>query len=335
MKLSSLKKYDSQKMFKIYDRWPDIAKEAYQLDLKPISYTNVNNIIFSGMGGSGAIGDIFASILSKSNIHVSVVKGYILPKTIDENTLIVITSVSGNTIETLSVLKEAKKLNCKIIAFSSGGKMEDFCIKNKIEYRKIQKIHSPRATFTSYLYSILKILNSIIPITENEVNDSIKQLEMTRDLISSNNLNENNISLNLAEWIEGIPIIYYPFGLQSSAIRFKNSLQENSKKHSMVEDIVESCHNGIVAWEKSSSAQPILLQGEDDFVKTKERWEIIKEYFDENNIAYKEVFSTKGNILSKIINLIYILDYASIYLAIKVQVDPSPVKSIDFIKSKL
>jgi len=213
--------------------------------------------------------------------------------------------------------------------------MEDFCIKNKIEYRKIQKIHSPRATFTSYLYSILKILNSIIPITENEVNDSIKQLEMTRDLISSNNLNENNISLNLAEWIEGIPIIYYPFGLQSSAIRFKNSLQENSKKHSMVEDIVESCHNGIVAWEKSSSAQPILLQGEDDFVKTKERWEIIKEYFDENNIAYKEVFSTKGNILSKIINLIYILDYASIYLAIKVQVDPSPVKSIDFIKSKL
>ena len=335
MKLSSLKKYDSQKMFKIYDRWPDIAKEAYQLDLKPISYTNVNNIIFSGMGGSGAIGDIFASILSKSNIHVSVVKGYILPKTIDKNTLIVITSVSGNTIETLSVLKEAKKLNCKIIAFSSGGEMEDFCIKNKIEYRKIQKIHSPRATFTSYLYSILKILNSIIPITENEVNDSIKQLEMTRDLISSNNLNENNISLNLAEWIEGIPIIYYPFGLQSSAIRFKNSLQENSKKHSMVEDIVESCHNGIVAREKSSSAQPILLQGEDDFVKTKERWEIIKEYFDENNIAYKEVFSTKGNILSKIINLIYILDYASIYLAIKVQVDPSPVKSIDFIKSKL
>ena len=138
MKLSSLKKYDSQKMFKIYDRWPEIAKKAYQLDLKPISYTNVNNIIFSGMGGSGAIGDIFASILSKSNIHVSIVKGYILPKTIDKNTLIVITSVSGNTIETLTVLKEAKKLNCKIIAFSSGGKIEDFCIKNKIEYRKIK-----------------------------------------------------------------------------------------------------------------------------------------------------------------------------------------------------
>lgn len=335
LNLSELEKYDSQQMYKVYDNWPEIAKNAYDLNLKSIEYTNVNNIIFCGMGGSGAIGDIFASILSKTSIHVSVVKGYVLPKTIDQNSLVVITSVSGNTVETLTVLKQAKDLNCKIIAFSSGGEIEKYCIKNEIEYRKIQKIHSPRAAFTSYLYSILKTLNSVIPITKDEINDSIKQLEITRDLISSNNLNKNNISLNLAEWIEGIPIIYYPFGLQSSAIRFKNSLQENSKKHAMVEDIVESCHNGIVSWEKSSIVQPILLQGENDFVKTKERWKIIKEYFDCNKIMYKEIFSIKGSILSKIINLIYVLDYASIYLAVKYKIDPSPVNSIDFIKSQL
>ena len=322
-------------MYRIYDKWPEISREAYESNLQPVDYTGVNNIIFSGMGGSGAIGDIFASILSKSNVHVSVVKGYILPKTVDKNSLVVTTSVSGNTIETLSVLKKATEVGCKIIAFSSGGKMEDFCLKNKIEYRKIQQIHSPRTSFTIYLYSILKTLNSIIPIDKEDIEDSIKQLKNTREIISSNNLNVNNISLTLAEWIDGIPIIYYPFGLQSSAIRFKNSLQENSKKHAMVEDIVESCHNGIVSWEKNSPVQPILLQGDDDFIKTKERWVIIKEYFHNNKIPYKEIFSIKGSILSKIINLIYVLDYTSIYLAVRLKIDPSPVKSIDFIKTKL
>ena len=332
---STLEKYDSQQMYRIYDKWPEISREAYESNLQPVDYTGVNNIIFSGMGGSGAIGDIFASILSKSNVHVSVVKGYLLPKTVDKNSLVVTTSVSGNTIETLSVLKKATEVGCKIIAFSSGGKMEDFCLKNKIEYRKIQQIHSPRTSFTIYLYSILKTLNSIIPIDKEDIEDSIKQLKNTREIISSNNLNVNNISLTLAEWIDGIPIIYYPFGLQSSAIRFKNSLQENSKKHAMVEDIVESCHNGIVSWEKNSPVQPILLQGDDDFIKTKERWVIIKEYFHNNKIPYKEIFSIKGSILSKIINLIYVLDYTSIYLAVRLKIDPSPVKSIDFIKTKL
>jgi glucose/mannose-6-phosphate isomerase len=331
----ALSKFDQNGMHLAYNRWPEISKNVVESDIIPIDYTDINNIIFVGMGGSGAIGDIFASILSKTNVHVTVVKGYLLPKTSDKNSLVVTTSVSGNTMETLSALKKAKEIGCKVIAFSSGGKMEEYCLKNKIEYRKIEQIHSPRASFTIYLYSIIKILNSIIPISKEDIKESIEQLENTKKNISSNNLNSNNISLNLAEWIEGIPVIYYPFGLQSSAIRFKNSLQENSKNHAMVEDIVESCHNGIVSWEKSSLVQPILIQGNDDFIKTRERWVIVKEYFDNNNIKYKEIFSVKGSILSKIINLIYVLDYTSIYLAVKNKVDPSPVKSIDFIKTKL
>ena len=81
------------------------------------------------MGGSGALGDIFSAILSRTSIHVSVVKGYLLPKTVDKKTLVVITSVSGNTQETFSVLNEAKKMEGNIIAFSSGGLIKKFCSK--------------------------------------------------------------------------------------------------------------------------------------------------------------------------------------------------------------
>lgn len=154
---------------------------------------------------------MFSSILSKTNVHVSVVKGYLLPRTVDSNTIVVPTSVSGNTVETLSILESAKKLNCKIIGFASGGKMEDYCVKNNIEYRKIPQHLSPRSSFTEFLYSMLKVLQSIIPIEEHDITESIVQLEKLCKNISSKNLSEDNTSLKLAEWIKGIPLIYYPW----------------------------------------------------------------------------------------------------------------------------
>ena len=86
---------------------------------------------------------------------------------------------------------------------------------------------------------------------------------------------------------------------------------------------------------KSSTIQPILLRGYDDYIKTKERFEIIKEFFDQNNIQYKEINSVPGNILTKLMTLTYLLDYSSIYRAVLSGIDPSPVSSINFIKSRI
>ena len=335
MDLSDLEKYDLQKMYKIYDDWPNIARFYYEKDLKKVNFTGIDHIVFAGMGGSGALGDIFSSILSKTDIHVCVVKGYHLPNTVDSNTLVVVISISGNTDETLRILESAHNHGCKLIVFTSGGKMEQICLEKKIEFRKIEEFHSPRASFPSFVYSILNILSPIIPIKKEEVFESIKEMQILQREISSKNCSENNPALSLAEWITDIPLIYYPFGLQSAAIRFKNSLQENAKTHVIMEDIVESCHNGIVAWERKSNVQPILIRGADDHIKTKEKYQILTEYFQQNQINYREITSIKGNILSKIINLIYLLDYSTIYKAVLYKIDPSPVKSIDYIKNKL
>jgi len=335
LNIETLNKFDTKKMYAIYDRWPEIAKNAYNSYQPAVNFKNVNHIVFAGMGGSGAIGDILFSILSKTSIHVTLVKGYILPKTVDSNTLVVISSVSGNTVETLTVLDSANKMGCKIIAFSDGGKVEEYCVNQKIEYRKISQHLSPRSSFTEFMYSILKALEPLLPIDKLDVLEAIEQLANLCKIISSKNLSENNPSLKLAEWINGIPMIYYPWGLQAAAIRFKNSLQENAKIHAIAEDVLEASHNGIVSWEKPSNVQPIMLEGDEDYIKTKDRWKIIREYFKENNIDYKEVFSIKGNILSKLINLIYLLDYCSIYRAVLSEIDPTPIRSIDFIKNKL
>ena len=336
MKISDIQRYDSKKMYEAYEKWPEISQENYfSRDLKKIQFKNIDHIVFAGVGGSGTVGDVVSSILSKNDIHVNVVKGYLLPKTVDSNTLIVTTSVSGNSKEALTVLQNAKKSKGKFVAFSSGGKMKKYSIKNKIPYYEIPEIHSPRASFTSYLYSILNVLEDIIPVKKQNVKESISMLMKTRKKISATNLTNSNPALSLAKWISGFPIIYYPWGLHSAAIRFKNSLQENAKIHVFAEDIIESSHNGIVAWEKRSKIKPILIVGRDDYIKTKERWKVVKKFFELNKIQYNEVRSANGNILTKLVNLIYLLDYTSIYLAVLSKTDPTPVKPIEFIKSRI
>lgn len=335
MEFSSLEKFDTKKMYEIYDMWPEIARSSFESNQESIEFDDIDHIVFAGMGGSGSIGDLFSSILSKSNIHVSLVKGYLLPNTVDENTLVVSTSVSGNTVETLTVLDAAQKLDCKLIGFSSGGKMEKICTHNQIQFRKIPLSHSPRASLVNFTYSILNTLDPILPIKESDIIESINELDSLKNQISSNNLTDSNPAINLANWISGIPIIYYPHGLESTAIRFKSSLQENAKTHATIEDIIEACHNSVVSWERPSIVQPLLLQGKDDYIKTKERFEIIKEFFIKNNIDFKEIHSVSGNILTKVMSLIYLLDYSSIYKAVLSEVDPSPVLSVDYIKSKI
>ena len=336
MDLEELDNIDTEKMYRVYDRWYEIAKNSYEQDFPRPNFRDIDHVVFVGMGGSGTIGDIFSSILSKKDIHTTVVKGYLLPETVDSNTLVVVTSISGNTDETLTVLEKSLKTDAKIIAMSSGGKMENIANENKnISFFKIDKIHSPRASLLAFLYSILNILEGLIPIEKSDVLESLDELEILQKKISSKNLTKENPALELAKWINGIPIIYYPAGLGSVAIRFKNSLQENSKNHVIIEDVIETCHNGIVAWERKTSIQPILIQGEDDNVKTKERWSILEKFFCNKNIEFKQIFSNKGNILTKIVCLIYFFDYVSIYHAILLGVDPTPVDAIKYIKRNM
>ena len=335
MNSKELQKIDSEKMYEVYDKWPQTAKESYEMNLEKFNVKDIDHIVFAGMGGSGSIGDVMSSLLSKDDIHVSVIKGYLLPKTVDSNTLVVLTSISGNTDETLTVLKNNLKLNAKFVTFSSGGKLQELSQKNNIPHRVISEYHSPRASFLAFLYAIINILEDVLPLKRADVTESFLKLNEVKNEINSSNLNEKNYALNLAERIYNIPLIYYPWGVQPAAVRFKNSMQENAKTHTVIEHVVEASHNGVVAWEKPTEVQPLLLQGVDDYIRTKERWKILKEFLNEKDIKFQEVFSKDGSILSKLVCMIYQLDFTSIYHAILSETDPSPVNSIDYIKNRL
>ncbi len=332
---AAIKNIDTQGMAHAYMHWPQMAKDAYAARNTSIPDVKADHIIFAGMGGSGAISDIFESILSDIDVHVDVAKGYRLPKTADSNTLVVATSISGNTAETLHLLDAAVKAGCHTVSFSAGGMIRDYCTSRDLDYRPVPMQHSPRASLPVFLYSMMSVLQNNIPVPESVIRDSVSLLAELAPSISDPALGSENQALSLAEWLPDVPIIYYPWGLRAAAIRFKNSLQENAKTHAMAEDVMETCHNGIVSWVRDSVVRPILVYGTDDHIKTKERWKILEDFFTHKSISYRTVEAPGSSILARLVGLIYILDYASIYRSVILGIDPTPVGPIEYIKGKL
>ena len=321
--------WDPEDMHDAYDRWPEAAEASYAGGTAE-ACGDIRHVVFAGMGGSGALGDFVGALMSGLDMHVSVVKGYNLPKTADAHTLAVCSSVSGNTAETLTVLKKASSA-CRTLSFSSGGAMEEYCALNGLPHRRVEAVHSPRASFVSFLYSMLAALGGLTGVSDTDVAESIRVMKRTRRMVTADRANP---ARELAEWLTGMPVVYYPWGFEAAATRFKNSLQENAKTHAVTEDVLEASHNGIVAWESATTARPVMIQGPDDNPRTKDRWRVFEEYFDSRAIPYRTVRAVNGHILTKLVNLVYVLDYTSMYLAGIRGVDPTPVRSIEFVKER-
>ena len=126
---------------------------------------------------------------------------------------------------------------------------------------------------------MLHVLKPIIAIEEKDITESIEKLENISKKINSKKITDENPAIKLAKWINDTPVVYYPWGLESVGIRFKNSLQENSKIQAVIEDVIESCHNGIVTWDKQNDFQPILIRGKDDFEKNQREMGNFKRIF--------------------------------------------------------
>jgi len=319
----------AQEMIDVYRSWPEHAEESYnssdKVDIK------FNDILVSGMGGSGIIANILYGL---TDHEIFVAKGYFLPKKIAKDTLVICNSASGNTIETLTLLKTAHKAGCKIIAFSSGGKIEQYCKNNKIAFNKYKMLNSPRTSLVFSLYTILGSLSKSLGLPEKQVTESISNLKKTRDVIFSTD-KENNPSVNLAQFMSKTPICYYSPLLLPAALRFKNDIQENCKKHAMIEEIAEACHNSINAWERPSNISPILFRKDDDHTLIKKQFNVVIEYLESKKVPYLEVFAPKGNLLNALINPMYHMGYATILRAISDGVDPTDIPAIRFIKARL
>lgn len=335
-------KYDPQNQF-------EVLKSSYkQIEFAmsnsyPKIYFNIeeiNSIVISGLGGSAIAGDLIKNFLKDElKIPVLVNRNYHLPKFADKKTLIICSSYSGNTEETLSVCNEALKRNCKIICISTGGELEKIAAFNNIPIINLQKGFQPRfalgLSFTTLLILFYKL--NLIP-NQDEVIAQIISLWKKR---ASEFSSEGNFSFEIAKKLIGfIPIIYSVSDFNNSVgMRFKAQLNENSKLHAFHNELPEMNHNEIIGWEshkqKNIHAKVIFLYDEEIHPQIKKRFEIIAPMIKSSDVEIITLKSSEENFKMRLMDLIYLTDWISYYLAVLRQFDPSEIDFIHTLKNKL
>ena len=306
---------------------------------------NISNILILGMGGSAITGMLFREILSDQlNIPININQGYIIPKWVDSKTLIIACSYSGNTEETLTSLNKCKLKTTKIIAFTSGGKLYDFVLKNNYCHVLIPSGFQPRVALGYSFTLMLLMFNKIKFIKDNIIKrfqDNLIDLTKYSNIFSIPK--NENLCYQIAEKIYNKnPIIYAEDGIFGIiGYRLKCQLTENSKILAFNNFIPEMNHNEIEAYTKDANINNFIIIWIDDkdiYTRNKRRLDISKSILSKKIKNQIEIRLDLNDVKSSLVKyLIYInlMDWISYHTAILNNVDPSIIPNINELKKSL
>ena len=334
-----IESFDKDNMFSVIrDLYKHIEDSFNIIESTQINKNNMyNNIIVCGMGGSAIGGDFVKTILlNKLDIPIHINRNYSMPHWVNENTLVIICSYSGNTEETISCFNKTVKLNLKPVVISSGGYILNEAIENKYEYVQLPKGIQPRAAF-GYSASLLLLLLNKMGIVHNQFRedllDSITAIKEMSLLYCE--VNDNNEALNFSSSIfNKFPIIYGTPLTNVVSLRFRCQLAENTKILSSHFMIPEQNHNEIEGFLKADNNNNVIIwiHDIDDEYQNINRIKITSKLV--NKVKKQYFFNESGESLTvRLFKLIYFFDWVSFYGAIYNNIDPTPVNTILKLKS--
>jgi glucose/mannose-6-phosphate isomerase len=332
-------KNDPQNQFNVLINTYQQVESAWnnKIDLGTLKDKKFNSIIVTGLGGSAISGDLMSNFLgSELTIPFIVNRNYHLPSFADKNTLLIVSSYSGNTEETISVFNEGIRKKCSIICITTGGKIGKTALENSIPTVNVTPGFQPRYSLGLSFFSLLKILQelSIIP-SQDSIVTKITSLWKEKGIQLSN---EPNKAIDIARKLIGfIPVIYSAADVTSAiGYRIKCQFNENSKLHAFHNVIPELNHNEIIGWEsfqdKQFNAKLILILDKTYHPQIKKRFDITASLIS-SEIIYLE--SNEEDFKSRLMDLIYLGDWISYYLALFRGFDPTEIENINILKEKL
>ena len=292
-----------------------------EIDVSIKSYPN--RVLISGMGGSGIGGRIMETLAAYKDIgQVFSWNNYGIPAWMTSSDSVICISYSGNTAETLSAAKKAHEIGCKIEVITTGGKLGDLADKHGWQKTIIEGEHQPRAALPLLLKPLMYKLN--FPKIEKIVKEVYEQ-----------NYDENRIEDIATDLAGKIPCIYTEPSLEPVGYRWRCQIQENAKQLAFHHVIPEMNHNEIVGWTISNPKMvPVLIRKANEEDEIRNRFEALKNTA-WKNVKIVEIFAKCENLLSIMLETIYIGDMTSIKLAKLNRVDPTPVKVIENLKNEL
>jgi len=294
----------------------------------------INSIIVCGLGGSGIGGKIISLLLiDELKVPFLTTNDYTIPACVDENTLVIASSYSGNTEETIYAVREAAKRKAEIAVITSGGELLEMAKSNGWNYVVVPGGEQPRAMLAYSLVQQLYLLNRYKLIETT-------QIELLSDVPAFLDTTESSLqkeAKRIADFIhKKSTIIYSGSNFEGIAVRFRQQLNENAKELCWHHVLPEMTHNELVGWAGGSDKFAVLFFSTDyDHPRTGYRWSISKEIISKYTPAITEIKASGSNKISQNFYLIHLTDWVSYFLSENKKVDPVEVNVITHLKSEM
>lgn len=291
----------------------------------------IESVLIVGMGGSGIAGTVISELVAQeSKIPIAVSKTYFLPAYINDKSLVIISSYSGNTEETVQAMQEAIKRKSKIVCITSGGEILESAKRKQIDHIVIPGGMQPRAGFGYSLVEMFFILNHFGIISDKfkkEFKSSILLLEKEENNIQKEAKKIAKVFLNKT------PIIYSSAGHEGVSIRFRQQLNENSKMLAWHNVIPEMNHNEVVGWtQRDENLVVVFFRNDSDYSRIKHRINFTKKVISKYTPRIIEINSKGSSMLERAMYHIHIADWTSALLAQMKNIDTTEVKVIESLK---
>jgi glucose/mannose-6-phosphate isomerase len=316
-----------------------IISKAIPFDFGPAP---VANICATGMGGSGISGDLVRAYLAGSlNVPFVVNRDYTLPHFVDERTLVLVSSYSGDTEETISAYEDACRRNARVVCITSGGRLAELARANGHPLVLIPKGFAPRYALGYLAVPLLYCLYraGIITNPEPDLNETIDLLQTLYNEYRP--ASPNSLAKRISRALAGkLPLIYASTNaFEPVAVRWKSQLSENSKVLAFCNVFPELNHNEIMGWgplrEINQNVQIIFLKDSPIHSKIEKRMQLTRDILEKHASAVLQVESRGRSLLARQFSLVYLGDVVSLYLAALYSVDPTAIENINYIKQHL
>jgi glucose/mannose-6-phosphate isomerase len=322
------------------NQWKQALDSAADLEFS-FDKSRIRNVCITGMGGSAIPGDLLRGYMAgTSRIPVVVNRQYTLPAWVDENTLFVACSYSGNTKETLDAFDSAMAAGAPTVCLTTGGRLMEKAIESDCDFIHIEAGLAARAALAYFFVPMYRMFREMgmIPdspaIIESMPDFLCEQVELFSDL-------ENSRPLQLAgEIIDTLPVIYSNSEyLEAVNYRWRSQFAENAKVLSYGNVLPEMNHNEIVGWEQmahlTGRLSAFILYDADEYSGIESRMEITRNLIRDHVVSMNMVPSDGPSRLARMFYLVQFGDFLSLYYAYLNGTDPTPVAKIDILKSML
>jgi glucose/mannose-6-phosphate isomerase len=311
------------------------------------SYKEIENVVVAGMGGSALGTHVIQTVFKEEmKVPVMIAPDYTVPNFVNEKTLVIASSYSGTTEETLAAAEDAKKKGAKVAGITSGGKLAEFLKANNypslVFEPKFNPCQQPRMALGYSVFGQIALFarTGVLSIQESDYQGVLNSIAKQHLLNGADALQDKNMAKLLAfEMFSRIPIIVSAEHLEGSSHVFANQLNENAKTYSEFRVIPEMNHHLMegLRFPESNDGNLFFLLMESDLYNThnSKRMDLTTQVLDKNHITYKTHKLTSATKLTQAFEMIVLGAYTNYYLAMLNNLDPSPIPWVDWFKSEL